>query len=307
MAKQTRRRSRRMQPEAPRPPWRRLVLMTLTWAATIAGLVQGLRSLDAYAASHDVAPTRIEWVDAPAWLAQPPWDHVLESIERGEHLDRPQPIVYPDTDIRDERVCPYVYSCVAQSPWVARVDKVSKTRDGRVRVYARFRQPFAAVERDGIAYLIDDEGVRLPSAWRAEFDVDQGRLRIRGVRGGVPAIGRRWSGRDVQAGLKLIRYLYLRQRDGKVPFMHELLAVDVSHYDEKIGGLRIFTTNPRSYIHWGHVPGEGYGVEAPADRKLATLRSAYEQWGSLLTQWPFRVENAPEITFVRQPTPQASP
>jgi hypothetical protein len=126
-------------------------------------------------------------------------------------------------------------------------------------------------------------------------------MRIRVARTNKPAVGDRWPGKDVQAALKLITFLHLREIDGNLPFRHELRGVDVGRYDEKIGGLRIITTNPRSYIHWGHVPGEGYGVEATAEDKLNILRDAFDQWGSLLTEWPFRIETGREITFVREP------
>lgn len=279
----------------------RLIVRMIGWAGTFVALGFAIRAMDAYAASRDVEPTRIEWVDLPEWLQSGPWADVPDSIERGEQLPRPNPIIYPDTEIRDKQVTPYVRTCIECSPWIERVERVTKLRDGRVRVHATFREPFAAVERDGIAYLIDSQGVRLPSAWRAEFDMQQHWMRIRGVRGRVPAIGDRWTGVDLQAALKLITFLRLREIDGKLPFRHELRGVDVSHYDEKIGGLRIITTNPRSYIYWGHVPGEGYGVEATAEEKLDTLREAYEKWGSLLTEWPFRIETGREITFVREP------
>lgn len=297
-------RKRRMpSPSASRPPGLRLppkpVLSALVWAPLLAGLAYGLRAADTYASQADVQPTRLEWSHVPSWLEGDLWRHVVEGIERGEHLYPPEPILHPETNILDERVCPWVHWCVEQSPWVNRVEKVTKLRDGRVRVYAEFRRPFGAVERDGICYLIDEHGVRLPTAWRAEFDLEHSPLRIRGVRSGAPPVGQRWMGSDVQAGLKLITFLELNARDGKVPFLHELHAIDVSGFDERIGGLRIITLHPRSYIHWGHVPGEGYGVDASAELKLDSLRGVYDQYGTVVMESSYCVHNAPEITLYR--------
>ena len=276
-------------------PWRVAGVLAL-----LGGSVLGLRTLDAYAVTNvDVQPTHIEWVDLPEWLRSEEWAYILDDIEYGRHLNPAGPLVYPDTAIHDRNVCGYVYEKVAESAWVQQVHRVVKRRDGGVRVNATFREPFAAVEQHGMAYLIDRDGVRLPVQWRAEFDPTAGWLRVRGVRAGIPALGEAWTGDDLRAGLSLIDFFYRNYTKGNTPFLNELRAVDVSEFDEILERLRIITINPRSYICWGHSPGRGYGVEATAEQKLATLAGLYLEWGRLPDKGPFSVQDAPRVMFVR--------
>jgi len=266
----------------------------LGWTCVIVLSAIGLRRVDAFARTLDQPPTRLVWVNLPAWLSEPPWDRILAELETAPDGGS---LLYPDTDIYDPRVCRFVYECLARSPWIEHVRRVWKQRDGRVHVEADFRQPFAAIEKDGLAYLVDVGGVRLPYEWRAEFDGPRAWLRLYGVRGRVPPVGSPWPGSDVRAGLRLVRYLYRVANEGRAPFFEELRGVDVSEYDEKLGNLRIVTIYPRISIRWGHLPGKEYGVEAPAEAKVAALRRLVEQWGGLPNRHSFSVRFAPDIMF----------
>ncbi|RMF81903.1 MAG: hypothetical protein D6744_06615 [Planctomycetota bacterium] len=297
-------------PATPTPRRPVVVLLTsaIVWRSVLTtsllvGAAIGLRTLDAYARTRvDVQPTRIEWVDPPAWLLSDEWSYVLDDIENGRHVNPPAPLVYPETDIHDPRVCGYVYEMVAESAWVRNVRRVVKHRDGRVQVEAEFREPFAAVERRGMAYLIDRQGVRLPVQWRSEFRPNGRWLYITGVRDELPPLGEVWPGEALQAGIALVDFIYRNYDAGNVPFFEQLRAVDVSEYDEILERLRIITTNPRSYICWGHRPGKGYGVEASAEEKLATLTGLYREWQGLPDKGPFSVQDAPRVMFVRPET-----
>ncbi len=293
------RKGKRAAARAVRPPFpTRVVLVLLGWTGLLASIVIGARQLEAHVLGAPPPITRIEWVDLPEWLQDPLWATALQEIEQGQHMERPAPLVYPDTNIHDDQVCTYVHYVVSRSPWIRHVEKVVKLRDGRVRIHATFRAPFAVVEHLRRAHLVDSSGVRLPRSWGSEFEPDGlAWLRVRGARTRLPGTGERFIGTDVQAGLALASYLYVAAEEGKVPYLAELDAIDVSNYDEKIGGLRIFPKESGSYIYWGHVPGEGYGVEASAEQKLEALQSLYKKWG-MQAPWPFRVSNAPEITFI---------
>jgi hypothetical protein len=266
----------------------------LVWSAVAVSAIYSLRSIDAYARSANSAPTRLVWLNLPGWLSEPPWDDILPRLETAPDG---APLLYADTDIHDPHVCRFVYENVVRSPWIERVRRVWKQNDGRVFVDADFRKPFAAVEKHGVAYLVDAEGVRLPYEWRAEFESRTKWLRVFGVRGRLPEAGMPWPGSDVQAGLRLAEYVYRSAAAGKAPFISELRGVEVSEYDEKLGNLRIMTIYPRIYIRWGHLPGNEFGVEAPAEAKLAALRKLVEQWGSLASRHSFSVRFAPDIMF----------
>lgn len=50
-----------------------------------------------------------------------------------------------------------------RNPWVARADRAVKDFPGRVTVSLRYREPVATVDLDGVRYVLDREGVVLPS------------------------------------------------------------------------------------------------------------------------------------------------
>jgi hypothetical protein len=254
------------------------IWMAVAWIGTFAAIAYGLQQLEPYVSRINEAETVIEWVGAPDWLRDENWKHVQPELETRIKL-------YSDTDIYDQRVCPYVAERLAGSPWIARVRRVAKQIDGRVKIYCDFRKPFALVEDDRTAYLVDDVGTRLPHQW-ASKDVNRtGWLVIRSVDGSVPQPGERWVGEDLAAGLSLARFLYRAEEAGRVPFRSSIRAIDVGNFDGKkdprAGRLRLITTNPRSYIHWGLPPGEEYGIESDAELKLAMLcklHAAYDRF-----------------------------
>jgi hypothetical protein len=247
--------------------------MIAVWLGTFAAVAYGLHELEPYVRAINTSDMVIEWVGAPDWLHDANWQHVLPALEARIDL-------HPRSDPYSDRVCPYVAGRLAGSAWVERVRRVTKQIDGRVKVYADFRKPFAMVDRNGVAYLVDGTGVRLPEQW-ASKDINRGGWWL--IRGGVeppPPPGEQWRGGDVAAGLKLTRFLYQAEVSGQLPYREVLAAIDVSNFDGRrnpwAGHLQLITTNPGSYIHWGYAPGEEYDTESSAERKLRHLRTAHQ-------------------------------
>lgn len=250
----------------------RAITIALGWMLAVCGVVFGLRALEPQARAAVRGETRIEWVGLPGWLNDPYWQSIKQEVADGV------PELYPDTQIYDANVCKWVSDHVANSPWIAKLHKVTKTNDGRVLIYADFRKPFSLIERNGRAYLIDRAGVVLP---RSETNVDYGQwITIRGVKAPPPAVGQVWPGQDVQDALKLVDYLGKAEADGKLPVRRFLRSVDASEHNPKTTQLRVLTVKPESYIYWGCPPGEEYTVEASAARKLAALceESKIQKW-----------------------------
>ena len=242
--------------------------MAAAWIGTFAVMAYGLHELDPYARRANKAETVIEWVGAPEWLNDENWRHVLPKLEARIDL-------HPDTDPYDDRVCPYVAERLTGSSWIAAIRRVSKQSDGRVKVHADFRKPFAMIEQSGVAYLVDETGVRLPQQWASSGLNRSGWMAIRGVAARPPEAGERWPGDDVAAGLKLARFLYWAEMKDRIPFRDEIKAIDVSNFEgrksPRAGRLQLVTINPQSYIHWGLPPGEEYDIETTAEMKLAML------------------------------------
>ena len=257
------------------------------WAGTIVAAAWGMNYLEQYVqAARPNVPCRLEWIDLPNWLSAPDNAWVLYQI--GQAID-----ARPDDDVYDPELCRRVGQSLAGSPWVERVERVTKQPDGTVRVQAAFREPLAFVESRGRAYLVDGTGVRLPLEYSPDFLGPSDLFVVVGVSGPIPDIGQAWSGKDPQqpavdlaAGLKLVRFLHDAAVQGRLPFRAWLRKIDVANFDGRDnkfdGRLRIRTIHPNCYIDWGLPPGEEATVDtASASRKLDLLNALYAEQGQL--------------------------
>lgn len=263
---------------------RRVGVVSL-WLGTLAGLLWGLRALASYArAVAPPGPVQVVWVDPPAWLGQPDWREVQDEAERaaleGLTGDVPRP-------------AQAVSEALARCAWVRRVHSVLVRHDGRVRIHAEFRKPAALVARQDHAWLVDEQGVRLPRDLPLA-QVDRGSwLVIVGVRQPPPRHpGQRWPGEDLAAGMRLLRYLHEARALGLAPFWRALTAVDVSHYTPQRGELRLLTNDPRVFVIWGRPPGEEYEIEAGPTRKLDALRTLFVSQGGVLGPAPLDLRDS---------------
>jgi hypothetical protein len=192
-------------------------------------------------------------------------------------------------NIFEAGICERLATSLRACPWVADVHRVSRhLRNwggpqplGVVTVHATFRQPFAFVERDGTAYLVDRQGVRLPydypvasvdpSFWTAW-------MRVVNAAGPAPEPGQVWPGSDLAAALNLVDHLQQAAARGEVPFRSWLTSVDVQDFAKVkslLGKLRIRTVQPNTAILWGVPLGEEADVEPAPGRKLELLRTYF--------------------------------
>jgi hypothetical protein len=270
-------------PEVGRPGalwWRGLRLVT--WGGVIAATVLGLRQLQAYVRSSQLSrPCELEWVNPPNWLTLPGYEPIQHDLAAATGM-------WTDVDVHDPNLCRRIGEGLARSPWVAEVQRITKQASGRIRIEAVYREPFALVEVDDKAYLIDRAGTRLPVVYKISQVEDRywnDWFRITGVAAPVPDEGAAWTGDDLAAGLQLVEFLKGAIVRGEVPFRSSLRAVDVANFKRRAdpldGELRIFTIYPQCYINWGLPPGAEYNIEPPAITKLAMLRTVYADLGQL--------------------------
>jgi hypothetical protein len=247
-----------------------------------------LNRLEPYVRRINTAPVRVEWAGVPNWLHEENWQNVLPALEEHVALD-------PMTDPYDDRLSPWVAQRLAESPWIADVHRVSKHADGSVKVYASFRKPFAIVQHRGAAYLVDEAGIRLPRRWASRSVNRAGWMVIEGAAASPPEPGGQWEGEDLAGGLRLARFLYRAEAASQLPFRAEIRAIDVSNFrgrrSPRAGWLQLTMKNPRAYIHWGLPPGEEYGIEASAERKLACLCDLHAGRGRLPAEEPIDVRD----------------
>ncbi|MGD8451421.1 MAG: hypothetical protein PVJ57_06345 [Phycisphaerae bacterium] len=255
---------------------RRLAFASL-WLIALAGAVYGLHRLEPYAlAANTKGPWTLSWINPPADSA---W--MLKEIE-----DERLTATFRQTDIHDPNLCERIKDALEQSAWIEKVERVAKRSDGVVNVTAVFRRYVSFVVKDGMGYLVDAQGTRLPRQVPASSLGEYGLLLIEGASGPVPSVGqawsckpfskRSWSGTDVQAGLALVTFL----REKCPPELLGLLvAVDVSNCDDRLNGLdgwlSVRTIYPGMWIRWGLPPGKEYGIEATSNTKFEHLWSAY--------------------------------
>jgi hypothetical protein len=277
---------------AERSPSRRTLVRAagvITWAVTFAGIVYGLQRLEPYArAATPSGVTHVQWSQLPPWICDDGnrWvlDRILEAVG-----------VRDNEDLYATDLCPRIAADLRNpagdaTAWIAELRSVRKSltraHGAVIRIDAAFRVPFAMIAARGRAYVVDADGVRLPSV--SDFrNVDRGEwFVITGAANPPPDVGRPWPGADAAAGLKLARFLAAAEKAGQLPFRDWLRAIDVANFNRTIdnlaGRLRIQTVVPNGYIHWGEPPDEEYGIDlGNAARKLELLNSVFLKQGQL--------------------------
>lgn len=255
--------------------WRKLAL-PVGWAVLIVGVVAGLHRLEPYALSVlKPQPTQWElrWVDLKSWVPDFVVQETQQRLVRAGLFDR---------SLHDSELAADIGTNLAASPWIESVHRVSKQADGVLRVHAEFRQWLTMVTYNGMAYLVDREGVRLPRQERSAFLNPSDWIVVEGAAGPVPEVGERWASPGLAAGLDLVHYLH---QNAPSALRASMRAVDISNYERAVdplaGVLRIRTLHADGFIEWGLPPGEEHDIEPAADRKLAALNTLYKQRGQL--------------------------
>ncbi len=179
-----------------------------------------------------------------------------------------------DHDWTDDRMCRDIASRIATVGWVDRVDYVRRRGDAVFEVHADYRMPFALVGESDQFYLVDRDGVRLPGA----YDRSPQWPVISGVAVQAPEPGARWSGEDLQAGLRILDLLHAE------PFDDEVREVVVQNFDGRMDARRthieLITDQPGGSVHWGSAPGWEIEENTVA-AKLAILRENHRRTGRL--------------------------
>lgn len=241
-------------------------------AALAAGWHLTHRTLGDYARTHHATPITAEDVvleSAPEWMP------------RGLELELRRLVAEQvGEDPVDNTTLRAAAGALRDWAWVAPegVRQVTRLGDGRVSVEVAFRAPMAVIEaRDGY-HLISREGVRLPALYERE-QIE--RMRVPVIVGGSnapPRMGERWQGRDVAAGLALVRLLADEGLLDEV--IDEVRAVDVSRRDAR-DRPRLALRTERGAVLWGLPPGEEQSVEPDASTKLERLRQVVSAHGSI--------------------------
>ena len=226
-------------------------------------------------AKFQMSVDRIDLTQATRWTPHDIVDHVAKS-----HPD------WKDRSLLEANLAADLAAAFAQHPWIAKVDRVEKTRQGRIIIEVTFRTPVAMVETHRGLYPVDAEAVLLPPN---DFSLTQSdqlpHLRqVRSMPSG-PA-GTQWGDPLVVAGAKLCAALMPQgnlethwDRYGLEAVIAPLPAVENAPVPSEPPVYELLTQGGRRII-WGRPPGDDT-LEPTVTQKLGRLDSYIRQQKSL--------------------------
>jgi hypothetical protein len=227
-------------------------------AALVVSAVYGLVRLEQHVYTDDAFqhPPSVSLPGAPEGIRQ----DLLTALE---------PLL--STPWSEPRLCREIGRVLDSHAWVAAVEAVRKYADGRIEARCRYRQPRVLVLCEGRFFLVSDDGVRLPGAYR----YDPRLIVVEGVATAPPPAGGPWEAPDLAAGVKLAQCL-----QGE-PFADQITAVEVQNFggrqDSEQAHIRLVTDRPAEII-WGSAPGLEV-EENSLSQKLSILRANYQRFG----------------------------
>lgn len=225
---------------------------------------------------------------------QPPWirTDIRAEVLRSAGIDRGQSIL-------DAELAKRVYDAFRLHPWVERVDRVAKRYPARIQVDLVYRRPVCVVELASGQYLVDAQGVVLPSGDFAPNEAAN-YPRLLGIQSSPQGeVGGPWGDPAVGGGARLAAFLAESWRPLGLDRMLPLAAQpSTSSADDGADAPSEFelVTAGRTRIFWGAAPS---GKDDPtAAAKLLWLKKQVAQDGPLdgrgpreidLRQNPYRV------------------
>jgi hypothetical protein len=255
--------------------------------------------------SRDYVAKRIAFPSDPPHVVlmnRPPWmsDLLAEEIVRaakpaGAHSSF------------DHQMLVDIDRILRASPWIKDVRQVRRTYENSpgdtIEIDCDYRAPVALIESGQSFWLIDGDGVKLPS----QFNTAQlervvrgadGKINIRVITGVAHApvsAGKKWPGDDLVAGLDMVKLLY------GLPQAEEIVTVDVSNYNGRIKArdaqITLGTTHEvlvdaalkQTFIKWGRPVngGNDFFVEIPTQRKLEVLKEIIAEKGRVDANEPW--------------------
>lgn len=242
------------------------LLPVLGVAGFLLVVVGGLEALRSHVLSapeyNPPLKLELEYPPGAEWLEQENWlPRITGSIE------------LPDAKLMDVDLLDHVAERVRSSGWVRQVDRVTRDRDGTIRVCCQYRRPIAMLLTNRGKYIpIDREGVRLPEEYD-RVDGDSGWMRILGVQSDPPAVGCAYgegdrADEDAVAAVHLAALLFSQDEVSA-----RISGIDVTNYngreDKRKTHIRLWTRDGRP-INWGSAPGNE--IEEPdVEDKLRNL------------------------------------
>ncbi|MFT3788405.1 MAG: hypothetical protein QM770_19905 [Tepidisphaeraceae bacterium] len=263
-------------PERTSPPW---------WIHAVAGGVlvallgvggwRAWKFADERAARPD-SPAKVVFINTPPWMSP-------DLIARIAHEIAPTSV---DSGL-DHKLLVDTSAMLKAQPWVKQVNQVRRVYGEKpgdtLQIDCEFRAPVAFVEDDGVFWMVDGDGVKLPEKFSLEelkklgmgLEPKKQLRRITGVAQQSPQAGEMWKGDDLKAGLDMVRLMY-----GK-PFLNEVIEIDVTNVGKRVDANAaqiVLRTVRGTEVRWGQPLNGPMYAEPTPDQKLATLQHIYDQY-----------------------------
>ncbi|MFQ5862702.1 MAG: cell division protein FtsQ/DivIB [Candidatus Brocadiales bacterium] len=180
-----------------------------------------------------------------------------------------------------------VAKIVEGSPWVLKVCSVKKVFPNKLSLELELRRPSAVLRKNGAFYLLDDEGMVLPTRYYSWLS-DQGKtpyIQSAHVRK-TPRAGKRLDDPGIKAGIELIKFL----KTNNAQRLLGIKVVDVSNVGRgrTLGESDIVLwTKDGVAIKWGCPPLCQQVDELSDSEKLKNLYSVVKAEGSRLAHMEY--------------------
>jgi hypothetical protein len=248
----------------------------LAWAIVLAALAGGSHFAWTRVREHVVARDDYRLTARDIAITAPPaW---IRADVKTEVL-RNSGLAAEPLSILDDELVERVQRAFSLHPWVAKVERISKSHPAHVDVEITYRRPVAMVEVPGGLLPVDVEGVLLPSD---DFSPLAARSypRFSGIESSpLGPTGTKWGDPIVAGGARIAEVLKPVWDDLGVRAIHWAKPPATS----ELSGPAIYEliTAAGNSITWGAAPGYEPTGEPPSPEKLLRLKAYIAAHGSL--------------------------
>lgn len=225
------------------------------------------------------APPKIVLMNLPQWMPDALASQIVKSIAPTD----------PKSAI-DPALLKSIANELSANPWVRSVESVQRVYENSpgdtIQIHCEFRTPAAFFHHGDKLYLVDSRGVRLPDTFPhaplPEYVRDvNGKITLRIVFGMTtppPKPGEAWEGKDVQAGLDMVKTLFNQ------PFARDILSINVSNYAGRVNAMAsqiVLHTQFNTEIRWGEPIQQEYHAEIKPAQKIQRLQQIDAKFGRI--------------------------
>lgn len=157
--------------------------------------------------------------------------------------------------------------------WFEQIRQIRLADGGGFLVDATFHTPFAIIRHGDFDFLVTPEGRLMPMEWPAGHrPASPHYVALLGASSPAPAaVGERWSGADVAAGLELARAI------ASEAWYSKIAGIELSRVSSE--NALILVTNDGGRLIWGRAPDDRTVAEVPTETKLRTIDYLFRTTG----------------------------